>query len=270
MHLSFVRPRLLAFAALAAALAAAIASTPLLAQRRETGAFVVRLGNDTIALEQYTRVGNRIEGDLLSRVPATRLFHWVITVSKAGLPQKVEYFPRNSDGTTNPRGAQSITLTFAPDSITRETQWVDSVQVRRIANDGTVLPAFGTALAAYELGTRWMRLAKRDSAGIRFMGVNAAQLPNPLALRMWRDSARFDFFGNPMMFRVDRAGRIATSLHSVKLTGGAGGAVEHHLVLAVVIQIYQVRLPPWRAARGFLPALLAFHPPDSGAPRTWM
>ncbi len=207
MHLSFVRPRVLAFAALAAA----IASTPLLAQRRETGAFVVRLGNDTIALEQYARVGNRIEGDLLSRVPATRLFHWVITVSKAGLPQKVEYFPRNPDGTTNPRGAQSITLTFAPDSITRETKWVDSVQVRRLANDGTVLPAFGTALATYELGTRWMRLAKRDSAGIRFMGVNAAQLPNPLALRMWRDSARLDFFGNPMLFRVDRTGRILSA-----------------------------------------------------------
>ena len=203
-----VRPRLFVFATIAAAI---VSAAPLFAQRKETAAFVVRLGTDTVALEQYTRVGNRIEGDLLTRLPATRLFHWVITVSRAGLPEKVDYFPRNPDGTVNPRGAQSITLTFAPDSITREIRWVDSAQVRRFANDGTVIPAFGTAFATYELGTRWMRTAKRDSAGIRFMSVNAAQLPAPLALRMWRDSARFDFFGNPMMFRVDRLGRILSA-----------------------------------------------------------
>lgn len=211
MPLSVINARqaaLLAAMSAAAGCAAAPGTTAATPDAAETSAFVVRLGNDTIALEQYVRTGNRIEGDLLARTPTTRLFHWVIQVGDAGEPRRVEYFPRNPDGTTNPRGVQAVTMTFAPDTITRETRWADSVQVRRFASSAPVIPTFGTAIATYELGTRWLRAARRDSAAIRFVGVNASALPNPLALRMWRDSARFDFFGSPMIFRVDPVGRI--------------------------------------------------------------
>lgn len=188
--------------------ASLLTASVLHAQRPESGAFVVRLGSDTIALEQYTRTGNRIEGDLLSRVPQTRLIHWIVTLSDEGKPRVFEYFPHNIDGSVNPRGVQKTTLTFGMDSITRETQWADSAQTRKFLNDGTVMPSIGTAIAMYELGTRWMRATRRDSANIRYMGIAATNLPNPSALRMWRDSVRFDFFGSPMSMRVDNAGRI--------------------------------------------------------------
>ncbi len=48
------------------------AQTPLV-----SGAFVSTLGNDTIAVERYTRSGEKLEGDLLYRTPRVRVVHYV-------------------------------------------------------------------------------------------------------------------------------------------------------------------------------------------------
>ncbi|HVF41124.1 MAG TPA: DUF2911 domain-containing protein [Gemmatimonadaceae bacterium] len=42
-----------------------------------TGMFVSTLGNDTIAIERYTRTGDKLEGDLLYRTPRARVVHYV-------------------------------------------------------------------------------------------------------------------------------------------------------------------------------------------------
>ena len=41
----------------------------LLAVAQDSGAFVVKLGNDTLSLEQYRRTANRVSGDLVIRAP---------------------------------------------------------------------------------------------------------------------------------------------------------------------------------------------------------
>jgi hypothetical protein len=45
----------------------------------DSGAYVLRLGNDTIAAESFTRAGNRIEGIIVRRVPRTTVLRYVMT-----------------------------------------------------------------------------------------------------------------------------------------------------------------------------------------------
>jgi hypothetical protein len=48
----------------------AVLATPALLAA-QTGQFVVRLGRDTLAIEQYTRRADRLEGELVVRAPYT-------------------------------------------------------------------------------------------------------------------------------------------------------------------------------------------------------
>ena len=50
-----------------------------------SGAFVSTLGVDTVAVERYTRVGDKLEGDVLLRYPRVRVVHYVADVPSGKL-----------------------------------------------------------------------------------------------------------------------------------------------------------------------------------------
>ena len=58
-----------------------LASSPLQAQ---TGAFVVRLGTDTIAVERFQRTGDRIEGSVVRHTPTTNVVQYQVTLNGDG------------------------------------------------------------------------------------------------------------------------------------------------------------------------------------------
>jgi hypothetical protein len=53
--------------------------------------FVTTLGNDTVAVERYTRAGNRLEGDYLSRFQGARQVHYVAELAPDGRVRSVSY-----------------------------------------------------------------------------------------------------------------------------------------------------------------------------------
>src|SRR5688500_3730113 len=63
-------------------LLAQLASRAVAAQAPVTGTFVSMLGNDTIAVERFTRTGEKLEGDILQRYPRVRLIHYVADMSR--------------------------------------------------------------------------------------------------------------------------------------------------------------------------------------------
>ena len=102
---------LLAFAAtIVAACRPSSAPSPMAA---ESGAFVVRLGNDTVGVDQFTRVGNRIEGQFVQRAPRTIVSRYVITLGANGLPATYELSQRLPDGSVVPNGARSYSTFFS-------------------------------------------------------------------------------------------------------------------------------------------------------------
>ena len=186
--------------------AAALAAPALRAQAPTRGAFVVMLGRDTIAVEQYTRSGNRLEGDLLARTPRTGITHYVVTLNPDGTPRGMELTARRPDGTPVPDGLRSATVAYSRDSVTT-TITADSARTLRAAI-ADAFPLMNNSFAFYELWLARARATHTDTAVANLVGLGA-RAASPYGFRMLGgDSVRVWYFGSPQYLLVDRAGMI--------------------------------------------------------------
>ena len=196
---------LLALAALPALPAALAAQRPA---APSAGAFVVTLGSDTVAAEQFARRGGVLEGDVFQRMPVARVTHYRITLDAQGRPTRSETRTRRPDGTPIPGQPTGAVVTFRADSALAEvTQADNTTRSFAVAAPAGTLPGIGGSWALYELATAGLRASGRDSGTVTLWGPGAPR-PNALALTLRGDTARLDYFGDPMVMRVDRQGRV--------------------------------------------------------------
>jgi hypothetical protein len=172
----------------------------------ETGAFIVRLGDDTVAVERYTRTADRIEGDIVNRSPA-RIAHYVVTLGPTGTPTRADLTIRRPDGSPVPNQVRSASLTFAADTVVSVVTR-DTAVTRRIAARGAI-PGVTFSYALVEHGLRNLVASDRDSADVvmlSFGAPTASVFPTKI---LRDDAARITWFGGlPQHVRTDRAGRI--------------------------------------------------------------
>lgn len=88
---------------IAAVVFVALTSPPLPAPYGgvRSGSFITTLGNETVAVESYTRTGDRIEGDIVLRVPGTTRYHYRLNFAKDGSVRRSEF-------TVKPLGAPKV------------------------------------------------------------------------------------------------------------------------------------------------------------------
>lgn len=182
-------------------------TTTTVAPGTERGAFVVTLGSDTLAAERYTRTAEQLEGDIFQRAPMPRVTHYVIALDAAGRPTRAETHTRRPDGTPVPNAPLGTVITFRADSAFAEVQRPDSTARFAAAAPAGTLPSVGGSWALYELVTAGLRAAGRDSGAVVLWGPGAPK-PQALALTVRGDQAQLDYFGDPMLLRLDRQGRI--------------------------------------------------------------
>jgi hypothetical protein len=168
--------------------------------------YVVRLGTDTTALEQYTRIGYRIESTLIQRVPQTFTAVSNIEMGPNGLPSSWRYETRLPSG-GRPNNGATVTWTFTTDSsfsvITRDT---GAAQSRTIAG-GAGIPNLGNSMLTRNLAINYARLMGRDSVSVPTFGTNGARDSMPVRF-LTRDSVRVWYFGSPMYAKLDNDGQI--------------------------------------------------------------
>jgi hypothetical protein len=172
------------------------------------GAFVVRLGADTVAVERYTRTANRVEGDIVNRSPSVRVTHYVADLDASGRPTRIEYASRLPNGDPlPPNRVKSVVLTFRNDSIFREIAFPDSVSKGAVAAPlGTVLN-LANSYAMYEMALAPMRAASQSSGALSLYGGGGAP-PSALKVSLAGNQATIDYFGDPIVITTDAAGRI--------------------------------------------------------------
>ena len=177
----------------------------------ESGAFITRLGNDTLSVERFTRTADRIEGDVMARGPqAVQLAHYVATLGPGGRITQLEFNVRAADGSVFPNAPQSVTLRFVGDSVRREARFADSTNVRTVAVPANALLTVGTSYAIYEHGLRQMRAAGQTSGALLpYAGQPRVGQPLPVTF-IGRDSARTEYFGDPLDIAFDREGRLVS------------------------------------------------------------
>ncbi|HEX5870694.1 MAG TPA: hypothetical protein VFY65_09775, partial [Longimicrobium sp.] len=107
-----------------AALALSLAAAPAAAQ--ESGAYIVRLGRDTVVVEQFTRTADRIEGTMVGHTPRTSIRTYTANLRPDGGISRLEMVTRIP---TQPELLpQTVTVTMGADSAQWRTQRGDTVR----------------------------------------------------------------------------------------------------------------------------------------------
>ena len=189
------------------AAAAALMPAALAAQSPDSGAFVTRLGTDTVAVERWRRTADRLTGDRILASPRTELVHYAAIIAPDGRIASLESTSRPGSGLDGP-AARTTSVVFGGDSAEVSVTVGDSTRRYRTAVRRGAVPMINSVFALYEQMTRQAAALKADSLGLDMV---LPSVLNPFATyvkRLGRDSVAIGYFGNPMHARVDAAGRV--------------------------------------------------------------
>jgi hypothetical protein len=203
-----------------AASAAVILVVPQLLSA-QTGAFVVRLGTDTIAVERFQRSGNRIDGQVVRHTPQTNVVHYQIRLNDDGTVNSYSHEFKRADGSPMPNAPGPQTMRFTGDSVFRDiVQNGQPVTLRHAAPRGT-LPTIPGSFFQYEMLIKASRAGARAVIGfspqqqaptpqeVQFIGPDSAEIilrtppSGATAGLVFRTGFRLDNAGN--VIRADGA-----------------------------------------------------------------
>ncbi|HET7584089.1 MAG TPA: DUF2911 domain-containing protein [Gemmatimonadaceae bacterium] len=192
----------------AAALALALPSTLAAQQGGTSGAFIIRLGRDTIGVEQFTSTAQRVTGDILLRSPVARLSHYDVRLDAQGNPTRVDVTLGGLNGAPRPSQPRALTITFHGDSATQVITWPDSTSTNSFAvPSATVALPTNTSYALLEPVFARMRRSGTDSVNVNMLFFGSPRT-FPASLVLHGDSATWWLFDYPTRLRVDANGRI--------------------------------------------------------------
>ncbi|MEO8563174.1 MAG: DUF2911 domain-containing protein [bacterium] len=171
---------------------------------------LTRLGADTLAIEQFTRTKTHMEGVLVSRIPSTRMSRYSVDLAPNGTPTRADYSVRKGDGTPLPGELQSLSVRYSQDSVYIVGHRSAGDTTRAIVARAEMLPYATNSYGLYELAFARLLASGRDSLQFALVPLNLqVRTTTPLAVKLiGKDSARIDFFGNPLYARHDGKGGI--------------------------------------------------------------
>jgi len=139
-----------ALATLSLAIPAALAA--------QTGQFVVRLGNDTLAIEQYTRTADRLQGEQVVRSPRTvhRLYN--AAFGSGGAIARFELVTHNVSGAPGPAETRAV-AEFTGDSAVVTVPRRDSTVTLRVKAGPGAVPFIGQGFGLIEEVARRARVS---------------------------------------------------------------------------------------------------------------
>lgn len=131
-----------------------------LALQAQTGAFIVRLGNDTLLVEQYRRTATTLEGDQVARsARATSVRHFTAAFDRHGGVTRYELVGRVAARPDAP--PQTLRVTFDADTAVVTLVSGDSSHSERLQLQGGAVPYVDRSYALVELLTRQARAVGR-------------------------------------------------------------------------------------------------------------
>src|SRR5687768_4026936 len=193
----------------ASQVAASEASTAA-ASTGHRGAFVVKLGSDTIIVERFSRTDSAYSVEQAARSPQTRLYHTHIEMTPADELKSIHYMQHRIGGTMNDPLIASTQVTITGDSATLLGKRGDSTDVnRRVAAPRGAIPTLPSSYFGFELASMRLVAAGRDSMPARLLGPNGPI--SYAAKRVGRDSVFFIFELDPATIyraHIDAQGRL--------------------------------------------------------------
>jgi hypothetical protein len=187
----------------------ALLAGPVSAQAPRRGAFVIRLGNDTLAVERYERSADRLVGDIVSQYPRAVRVHYTIRFDASQYPREMELIARAS-GTPAAPPLLERRVRIDGDVVTSE---IVRNGVRDTVSSGTLragsgaVPFVQNSNAVIEEVVRRFLEAKRDTLLQRRFVFGPQGAYTDTVARMAGDTIVVQS-GQPLLVRSDRAGNL--------------------------------------------------------------
>jgi hypothetical protein len=199
-------PRGSAVALWGASLALVLATRATAQARADQGGFIVRLGTDTLAVEQYARTSAKLESELALRVPYARTVHYFAALDSAGHVARFDLTMRPlATGVGSPaRG----TIVFRKDSADVTLSLGDSTRQQHIAARTGAVPLSMFSHALVEQAILQARRSGGDSVAFDWLALGSPEAAASYVVRRGKDSVAVGLFGNPLFAKVDRQGRL--------------------------------------------------------------
>ena len=179
----------------------------------EPRAFMELLGSDTLAIEVFRYTADGLEGDVLARSPSTLAGHYALTLGEDGSVSRFEvewWTPaENPDGSP----PSSVVIEVSGDSATIVREGNGETVTEQVVAAPHPVPTTGRVPLSVGLFEYAIRLAQADGSGEDAFGftmlwpLRGRSSPNAITHR-GAGEVSLDYFGNPLVARVDAEGRI--------------------------------------------------------------
>src|SRR5688572_6201563 len=157
-----------------------------------TGAFVVRLGSDTIVVEKFARSGTTYSVEQALHSPTARMFHTHVELTPAGDLANMTYMQHRIGAAMDAPLLASTDVKVTGDSASLLGKRGDSTVVnRRVAVAPGSLPTLPSSYFGYELASMRLIASGRDSMQARLLGPNGPT--GFIVKRVGADSVFFTF-----------------------------------------------------------------------------
>jgi hypothetical protein len=198
-------------------LAMAIAPGSLSGQQ-DTASFVLRIGDDTVSVEQYTRTTTSLSGRQVLRTPRTIIREYSAVLGADGHATSVDVsFTRPGDAAPMTRAR----LDFGADTAVVTIHQGDSTRVLRVAAAGGAIPFIGYSIGLYELPLARFRSTGAPTGSTALVPIGATTA-SPLTITTGEgDWVTLTNIAGENRVRVDPAGRIL-------LWDGSGSTLKLH------------------------------------------
>jgi hypothetical protein len=156
------------------------APEPASAQRT----YLLLLGNDTVAVDQFTMSRDRLEGTIVTHLPRAVVTRYAATLnSSTGRASQLQYSSRLPDGSLVTTGGQAaarqVTIDFVGDSAVARVQRDTVVTVRAAAPNA--FPYLNYGIAFFQLPVSALRASGRDNASYAI--YSGGRMITPITVR---------------------------------------------------------------------------------------
>lgn len=171
----------------------------------ERGAYIVTLGSDTVAVEQFARTGDHLAGTYVTRSPQTTVREYLATLRPDGTVSQLDVSIARPDAAAP---MQQIMVAFGDDSATVRVQQGDSTSTFRVATPEPVFPSLGYSYALTELATRYAAGRNATDTTLTLLPVGSRRTSQLAFRRIGGDSAVLGSIAGPSRARIDEQGRL--------------------------------------------------------------
>ena len=176
---------------------------------RDSGAFVVRRGHDTVATERFTRTPTRLEGTLTLRNPKrTAERYSAVIAPDATLPLvEVTVLEGTDSGGAKPKIVQRARVIFKEDSAAVDEMGNAGIQTRVFGTEAGAVPYLNLSFALLEQAVRRARAANSGSQ-VAFFNLGGGQTLIAKLSPLGPDSLRLDIGDTRIHLRMDPSGQL--------------------------------------------------------------